>query len=330
MMLKQETSEPKVSIVIPVKSLNEDLAECLRCCQELDYPDFEILVLLDDCKTRDFPKTRFISTGSVGPAEKRDLSLKYATGEILAFLDDDAYPMTNWLKNAVAHFGSPAVAAVGGPAITPKNSSLYQKASAAVFESRIGAGNARSRYVPTGSVREVDDWPSVNLLIKKDTFEKVGGFNSSFWPGEDTKLCFDITQKLGKKIIYDPKVVVWHHRRRSFMGHLRQVANYALHRGYFAKKFPETSRRLSYFIPTIFAMSLMAGLILAFVNEVFATIFAFGIGIYLFTLILTSLAVSKKARNIAVGFLTLPAIFLTHLFYGFYFAKGLLTKELKR
>src|SRR3972149_5471302 len=269
-------TNPRVTIVVPVKSFNENLAECIDRCLELDYQDFELLILPDNPTQLNYPKTKVVPTGAVGPAEKRDLSLKYANGEILAFLDDDAYPKTDWLKKAVRHFRSPQIAAVGGPAITPNSNNLYQKASAAVFESRVGAGGARSRYLPVGKVREVDDWPSVNLLVKKDVFKKMGGFNSSYWPGEDTKLCLDIIQS-GKKIIYDPKVVVWHHRRHSFAAHLRQVANYALHRGYFAKKFPETSRRLPYFIPSIFAVGLVSGLILSFFYEIGGVMFAVAI-----------------------------------------------------
>src|SRR6516162_3315272 len=110
------------------------------------------------------------------------------------------------------------------------------------------------RYVPQAQ-REVDDFPSVNLLVRRDVFEAAGGFNSKYWPGEDTKLCLKITKDLALKIIYDPAIFAWHHRRELFRGHLKQSTNYALHRGFFAKIYPETSLRPSYFIPSAFTFN---------------------------------------------------------------------------
>ena len=46
-------------------------------------------------------------------------------------------------------------------------------------------------------VKALDD---VNLVVKREVFEAVGGYDSHYWPGEDTKLCLDITHKAGKKI----------------------------------------------------------------------------------------------------------------------------------
>ena len=196
----------KVDIIIPVKKINNYIYESIPIILELDYEDFGIIIFPDSFDGESFPKTKIIPTGAIGPADKRDLALLHSHADILAFLDDDAYPRKDWLKNAVLHFKDPKVAAVGGPAVTPMSDSLLQRVSGAVFLSKIGGGFPE-RYWPLGRVREVDDWPSVNLLVRKDMFEKVGGFNSEYWPGEDTKLCLDII-KAGGKIIYDPDVFV--------------------------------------------------------------------------------------------------------------------------
>ena len=57
-----------------------------------------------------------IPTGKVRPAEKRDRGVRESNGEIVAIIDDDAYPESDWLTNAVRHFENPDIAAVGGPA----------------------------------------------------------------------------------------------------------------------------------------------------------------------------------------------------------------------
>lgn len=318
-----------VSIVIPVKEINDYIRESIPHILNLNYKDFEILIFPDIPAKESFPKTTIIPTGNIGPAEKRDIAIQYARGEILAFLDDDAYPRKDWLQNAVRHFDEPDIAAVGGPAVTPVSDSFLQRVSGAVFLSRMGGGFPE-RYWPTGTIREVDDWPSVNLLVRKDMFEKVGGFNSAYWPGEDTKLCLDII-KAGGKIIYDPNVFVWHHRRGGIIKHLRQTGRYGLHRGFFAKRFPETSRRFKYFLPSLFAIFLVIGTSLPFIgNSFFSRLYYAGIIIYSVSLIVAFYQIRNKEKNLAISFVSLFYIFLTHIWYGIRFLQGyLFTKELK-
>lgn len=251
------------------------------------------------------------------------MALGFARGEIVAFLDDDAFPRADWLKNAVVHFRDPMVAAVGGPAITPATDTLRQKASGAVYASRLVSGNFFYRYIP-GKQREVDDYPSCNFLARKSIMQELGGFDTVFWPGEDTKLCLDITKKLGKKIIYDPRVLVWHHRRSLFKNHLRQIANYALHRGYFAKKYPQTSLKIAYFIPTLFLLGLLAGAGLSFVSLPFRIAYFSGLFFY-FSLVFIS-SISKELRLLPW---VLSGIIMTHIVYGFYLLKGLCAIRLK-
>ena len=126
----------KVSIIIPVKRINQYIRESIPHLLNLDYDDYEILILPDEKEELD--NIRIIPTGNVGPAQKRDIGAKHAKGEILAFLDDDSYPRKDWLRNLVKHFSNEKIAAVGGPAVTPSNDNKRQKASGAVLSSFIG------------------------------------------------------------------------------------------------------------------------------------------------------------------------------------------------
>ena len=323
-------NQPVISIIIPTKEINNYIRESIPHILNLDYDNFEILIFSDTTSNESFKKTKIIPTDKIGPAEKRDLAIKYAKGEILAFLDDDAYPKKNWLKEAVGHFRNPNIAAVGGPAVTPEDDSFWQKVSGAVFLSKLSGGNPE-RYWPTNKVREIDDWPSVNLLVRKSDFSAVGGFNSAYWPGEDTKLCLDLTKKLGKKIIYDPELFVWHHRRSGLGRHLKQIGNYGIHRGFFAKKYPETSFKLKYFIPSMFFIFLLFGWTLLFLLSPF---FRFGYWViwllYISALLLSVFDIYRKIRNLKISLATIPYTFLTHICYGWRFIKGFVfTKNLK-
>ncbi len=298
-----------------------------------------------------------IPTGPVSPAHKRDMALAHAKGEIIAFLDDDAYPVRDWLKNAVAHFSDINAAAVGGPAVTPPGDNLRQAASGAVYSSVLVSGKFVYRYLPK-NMQYVDDYPSCNFLVRKSVLLELGGFNTSFWPGEDTKLCLEITKRLGKKIVYDPAVLVYHHRRQLFLPHLKQIANYALHRGYFVKKYPETSFKLVYFIPSIFVSAVILGAALSFWFILIKIIYIFCILLYLLLVfiscviartpqtagrgdpfrLLRSLSACRQARrSLAITRLNdlrlIPYVFLgiiyTHFTYGVFFIKGVLSKKLQ-
>ncbi|MDD5476671.1 MAG: glycosyltransferase [Candidatus Omnitrophica bacterium] len=324
-----------VSIIIAVKTWQKNLEECVAKCLELDYPDFEIIILPDKAFARGLsPKgavpIKVIPTGNLKPADKRDIGSKHAKGEIIAFIDDDAYPVKDWLKSAIVNFSDPEVAAVGGPAITPPDDTLSQQASGKIYSSLMVSGNFVYRYVPKVK-RTVDDLPSCNFIVRKDVIEELGGFNTSFWPGEDTKLCLDIAHKLGKKIIYDPAVLVFHHRRTVFMAHLKQIANYALHRGYFVKKFPETSLKLSYFIPSIFVAGLIFGPVVGLLSYPAKLLYLVCAVLYLTIVFISSLSGTRDypRRGLSLSFMVFSGIVLTHITYGIFFIKGLLARGLK-
>lgn len=344
----------KFSIIIPVKQLNDYIDESMSFIRQMNYRNFEVLIIVDQPEkkshfakaTRDkkIAGARIIVSSDPGPAFKRDLGAKKAKGEALAFLDDDAYPTKNWLKIAAKDFRDPAIAALGGPALTPKNEPFKAKLSAVLFESLIGGGNLRFRYLPLGRKREINDWPSVNLLVRKDIFQKVGGFNCQYWPGEDTKLCLDILAT-GKKIIYDPDLRVFHHRRASLFAHFKQVGNYALHRGFFAKKYPKTSLKLFYFFPTLFVLYLIAAAFCVYFRfSVSARPSLDGYGmlavapfvLYLLLLVVDDFSAVWRSRGLSVlsylGILScLPIlIFATNVWYGIRFVWGLLSSKLAR
>lgn len=321
-----EEPTPFVSIIIPVRAINDYIRRAMLAYQDLDYDEFEILIFPDQPDEECFPNTRIIASGPVGPAEKRDLAMTYARGDIYAFIDDDAYPEKNWLTAAVRHFSDPSVAAVGGPAMTPPDAPLLQQASGAVFESRLGGGPYTYRYIP-GEQQEIDDYPSVNLLVRADVFRELNGFDCTYYPGEDTKLCLDIVRKLEKRIIYDPDARIWHHRRPLFIPHLKQIGNYAVHRGYFAKRFPQTSFRPSYFLPSLFALGLVFGpLILHFLPAFASYAYMTVVTAYLVAL----LYVAYRQSSMKLAFLVPLGIVCTHLVYGFGFLWGLARPNLRR
>ncbi|MBU1256205.1 glycosyltransferase, partial [Patescibacteria group bacterium] len=261
------------------------------------------------------------------PAHKRDQGAKMAKGEILAFLDDDAYPSKHWLKNIVKGFKSKNIVAVGGPGVTPPNTSFLEQASGWASASPMGSGTYSYRFLPKKK-KFVDDYPSMNLAVRKNHFIRVGGFDSHYWPGEDTKLCLDLTHKLNKKILYLPKALVYHHRRPLWLSHLKQNGNFGVHRGNFARVLPQTSLKLLYFGPSL----LFLGLSYLFISLLIPSIVIIpvvNLGVILSILYFSSLLfngiwIYKKSQNIWQGVISVPAILITNLWYGLRFIQGFL------
>ena len=320
------------SIIIPVKEINDYVLESVPITLRIDYADFEVIVLPNEMPGEALPsclqdpRVRVIPTGRVGPAVKRDVGAERAVHDRLAFLDDDAYPREDWLRNADEAFSATGADAIGGPGVTPPGSPLAERASGLFFETLFGGGGMAYRYRPIGRAFPVDDYPTVNLLVDKRAFFSVGGFDNAYWPGEDTKFCLDFV-KAGHAIWYWPEVVVYHHRRRIVWPHLRQVGNYGKHRGYFARRFPETSARLTYFVPSLFLVGLVGLGAAGCVNATCRLALGFLLSIYFG---LVSIDVFMRTCDPRLGLLTILTVFVSHLAYGAMFLRGLLGPSIFR
>jgi GT2 family glycosyltransferase len=313
---------PRYSIIIPVKEINDYVRETVPYIQALDSDNWELIIVPNGPDQNEWEldeRISMISSGRVGPADKRDQAAKIAKGEILVFLDDDSYPKLDLLSIATKYFDDDSVSAIGGPAITPESDSYWQKVSGAVFLSRLTGGNPE-RYIPVGKEKEVDDWPSVNFMVRKSDFLEVGGFDSPYWPGEDTHLCLKLIKK-AKKIIYVPELIVWHHRRSGLWRHMKQVGAYGLHRGYFARRLPETSLKAKYFAPSAILCLITASMFSTLLPKLLKNSIYIGLIVYVIGLIAGSISVARlTTTRIALG--AVPFIALTHLSYGFRFLQG--------
>ena len=332
-MNNESEKKIKFSVIIPVQAINDYVLETCGKLAEIEDKNFEIIIFPDElpensAQMEEKLGARIIASGKVSPAIKRDMALEHAQGDFLAFTDDDAYPDPDWFVVAENKLVPEEVAAIGGPQLTPPNDSFWQKVSGAVFLSPL-SGGVSDRYWPGKKVCEVEDWPTVNFIIKKKDFAAIGGFDSQYWPGEDTKLCLDIIKKLQKKILYIPELIVHHHRRAGLKKHLKQIGNYGLHRGFFAKAFPETSRRPVYFVPSLFDVYLFGGLVISLILPKMIEWYVFGIAIYVLVILISTIFVWSKTKDFMVSLATIPYVIATHIWYGIRFIQGFIfTKKL--
>ncbi len=322
---------PFVSVVIPVKTITSYLIdENLPALKKQAYKNFEVIVLPnktskdDRYSLKQYPWLRIIPTGKVTrPAEKRDIGVKKSKGEIIAFIDDDAHPAPDWLEKAVSLFSAKKIVAVCGPGILPTKTNVWEKIFDEILRTWIGSGGYAYRFFPQKK-RYVDDYPSMNFFVLKKEFLAVGGFNSDYWPGEDSKLCEDLVYKRQGRILYSPSIMTFHHRRNNLLGFLRQHANYGFHRGAFFAHGDKNSRRLSYLIPTFFVLYLIFLIYTSFfsiLNTEYRILYTPFL-LYLFLGLFLTLKSYLNTKNLLLSILTFPVLLLIHLTYGILFVKG--------
>jgi glycosyltransferase involved in cell wall biosynthesis len=322
-------SEPKVSVLIPLRRCGPYVREALAHLARQTYRNFDVYVVTDEPETiaQEGVTVHCLSSGPVPPNVKRMQAAHQSDADIVALLDDDAYPVPGWLSAAVARFRDEDVIAVGGPGVTPPGDSPSQRASGAVYASPLVSAGYVYRYLPRVE-RDVDDYPSCNLLVRRDPFVRHVGSCLRYWPGEDTKLCLLLTRDEGKRIVYEPAAAVFHHRRALFWDHFRQVWNYAVHRGFFAKRYPGTSLRPQYFVPSTFVVANLFALAALVFVPASRAVLGIAAAAYVALVALAALASREEApvnrRLVALG------IYLTHLTYGLGFIVGLCRRELDR
>jgi len=317
------SENPLVSIIIPCRKIDDYTRECVRHCKQLSYGNFEIILLPDDA-SENMEGIKVVSTGLITPGAKRNIGISMSSGEICAFIDSDAYPRNDWLRNAVKYLADPQVAAVGGPGITPEEDGFMQKSSGFVLSSFM-VGGLSNRY-RTKISYESYDIHSCNFMARKRVLNDVGGWNEKYWPGEDTLICLAM-QRQGLKLIEASDVVVYHHRRSLYTPHLKQVSRFGVHRGFFVKRFRGNSVKLTFFMPSFLLLAFIVTALMSIGISFFSNVLLMVMSLYLVVSLISTLSQVKNLKMILVVW---SGSIMTHLAYGTSFLVGLLKRDLKR
>jgi GT2 family glycosyltransferase len=237
-----ELQWPPVSVVVCTHNGARTLRRCLRALSTLDYPDFEVIVV-DDGSTDDtaaiadqqgFPVIR---TANRGLANARNTGIAAATGDILAYIDDDAYPDPHWLRYLAASFLRTGHAAVGGPNI------------AADGGGTIADCVANSPGGPIHvllSDREAEHIPGCNMAFRKSRLEAVGGFDPQFRAaGDDVDICWRLRER-GETIGFNASAMVWHQPRSSVRAYWKQQRTYGDAEAALERKWPQKYNALGH------------------------------------------------------------------------------------
>ncbi|MHC5211131.1 MAG: glycosyltransferase [Planctomycetota bacterium] len=228
-------SWPRVSVVVCTYNGANTLQECLDSLKRLDYPDYEVLVV-DDGSTDATPRIarasgfRVIHEGRQGLSGARNSGMRAATGEIVAYIDDDAWADPHWLSYLATTFRNTSHVALGGPNLPPPG------------DGPIAACVSNSPGNPTHVLLtddEAEHIPGCNMAFLREKLLAIGGFDVRFGrAGDDVDVCWRLRDR-GWTLGYSPAAVVWHHRRGSLRAFWRQQFHYGAAEGQLEAKFPE-------------------------------------------------------------------------------------------
>ena len=226
---------PRISVVVCTYNGSRTLRDCLEGVGRLRYPNYETIVV-DDGSTDGASDiaaqydVRLIRTENRGLSAARYLGWQSATGELVAYIDADAWPDPDWLTYLALIFLKADHAAVGGPNIPVADDG---ETAACVAGSPGGPAHVLL------SDSEAEHVPGCNMAFRKSWLEAIGGFDPQFrQAGDDVDICWR-TRERGGKLGFSPGAMVWHHYRRTVRAYWKQQIGYGKAEAMLERKWPE-------------------------------------------------------------------------------------------
>jgi O-antigen biosynthesis protein len=214
---------PETSVVICAHNAGATLDECLRHTLALDYPGLETIVV-DDGSTDDtpeiaqrYPDVRLLRVDHCGLAEARNEGFRAAQGELIAYLDADAFPPPEWPYYLALGLDAPNVGGVGGPNFPPPDDppGAHVVARSPGGPVHVLTSDSRAEHIP-----------GCNMAFWKLLLNEIGGFDPIYTAaGDDVDLCWKTLDR-GWSIAFHPAAIVWHRRRPDLRSYLRQQWTY--------------------------------------------------------------------------------------------------------
>lgn len=228
---------PRVSVVVAAYNARHHLPTCLKSLAELNYPDYEVIVV-DDGSTdgtpelqKDYPGCRWlILPENGGLSAARNAGIQASNGEVVAFTDADCRADADWLFYLMGDLVNSTFIGMGGHNFLPPDDGWV---AGAVMVSPGGPAHVML------TDRIAEHIPGCNMAFYKWALEEVGGFDPIFHlAGDDVDICWRLQQR-GYRIGFSPAGFVWHYRRSNVRAYLRQQRGYGEAEALLVRKHPE-------------------------------------------------------------------------------------------
>jgi len=219
---EQREQWPSMSAIVCVRNGGAYIGECLASLERSRYPGMEVIVC-DDGSNDDtaaiasrFP-VRLLRLPPGGLSRARNAGLEAAAGDIVAYIDADARCHPHWPYFLALSLEDEGVGATGGPNLPCPEAGLVERAVAA------SPGNPTEVLVSHDRAEHV---PGCNMAFRREVLAGIGGFDPVYTTaGDDVDVCWKLLDG-GAGIAFAPAAQVWHHRRPTVRGFLRQQVGY--------------------------------------------------------------------------------------------------------
>ena len=209
----------KFSVVINTLNRAEYLGDALLGLRQLQYPDFEVVVVNGPSTDKTEEVLRAwegqIKVGRCAEPNlsmSRNVGIQLSSGDVVAFIDDDAVPHPRWLDALARHYRDPNVGAVGG--YTLDNTGVRFQVRKTICD-RFGNAYYPGDYVDEGAFcfRGSPFYPSLlgtNSSFRKTALESIGGFDHAFaYLLDETDVCLRLVDA-NFKVVYERNAIVFH------------------------------------------------------------------------------------------------------------------------
>jgi glycosyltransferase involved in cell wall biosynthesis len=218
-----------ISVVIATYNRATLLAECLQCLSRQNFKPGDEVIVVDNGSSDDTPRViadaqdlfavplRHLVEKKAGKSNAIATALEVATGDVIAFTDDDVDVDRDWADAIRSVMSDPGIALAGGP-VTPRWQSTppqWLRAAVATYgrlAAPLGLLNYGSESFPLGPRTVL----GANLVVRAEVVRKLGGYAShlgklrgTLLSGEDHELCMRV-QNAGFRAIYWPELHVTH------------------------------------------------------------------------------------------------------------------------
>ncbi len=245
---------PSLTVAVCTKDRPERLARCLRSILNVDVPEGaarpDVLVVDNapsDGQTRgvveEFPGVRYTLEPRPGLDFARNRALHEATGDIIAYLDDDVVVDRGWLRGLAEAWGEHPDAAAFTGLVLPF---ALETPAQILFEANGGFSRGFEKLRYHGQVQPGNPlYPTgagifgagANMAFRRDVLEQLGGFDEALdtgapLPGGGDLDIFYRVIRAGYPLVYEPAYLVFHEHRRDLDGLRRQYETWG--RGFMA------------------------------------------------------------------------------------------------
>jgi glycosyltransferase involved in cell wall biosynthesis len=234
---------PRITVVVCSYNGSRTIRDTLDGLAGLAYPNYEVIVV-NDGSTDNTPAiaseydVTLISTENRGLSNARNTGWQEASGELVAYIDDDAYPDPHWLHYLAWTFLHTDYVGVGGPNIAPPG-------DGAVADCLANAPGGPVHVLLSDT--EAEHIPGCNMSFRRNALAAIKGFDARYRvAGDDVDLCWRLQDHVGK-IGFHAAAMVWHHKRNSVKTYWKQQQGYGKAEALLEEKWPEKYNALGHF-----------------------------------------------------------------------------------